>query len=277
MKLYVSLAVPHNGSDLATLAKIIFSNPQIDDLRPLGKNIFDLNSKWVKRQDLPTTVYYQGKNDGIVPEESSEGYDNRHLDIKYSDDDHSSILSPASPNYIVIVSIIKQLKAVLDEDEHDEEKNDDKINVKVFHFENFDREKGDTSIGQRFAGAILNELLTRNINAGQTDVEPKFQLIGSRQAPPHAEVKEFKEYMRSIIPAVTIHGYIEQYNGETPKYYAMVKLTYHPVGISETTHVAKRIEFEDTLESMQENGAKAADLVQKVLQEIAESLANTDE
>jgi hypothetical protein len=103
--LYLSLAVPHNGSDLATLAKLIFLNPQIKGLAPLGEEINKMNQSWITVDQLPATVYFQGKNDQIVPKTSSIGYDKRKPNIVFSDDDHSSIVVPKNATHVVIRAI----------------------------------------------------------------------------------------------------------------------------------------------------------------------------
>lgn len=92
--LYISLAVPHNGSNLASLGRMIYSNPQIKGLQPLSEEISGLNQRWVKSIGLPDTYYFQGKADDIVPPNSSEGIDRRTISPIYSDDDHFSIVTP---------------------------------------------------------------------------------------------------------------------------------------------------------------------------------------
>jgi len=113
VKLFVSLSVPHNGSNLADLGKIIVNNPQVKDLAPLEKNINDLNNRWIKSKTLPPTVYHQGLYDRVVPPTSSIGLDSRDVKVIYSDDDHFSILSPESKDDVVIQSILRQLKTAL--------------------------------------------------------------------------------------------------------------------------------------------------------------------
>lgn len=113
IKLFISLSVPHNGSNLADLGKIIVNNPQVKDLAPLENNINNLNNKWIKSKILPSTIYHQGLYDRVVPPTSSIGLDSRDVKVIYSDDDHFSILEPESKDDVVIQSILRQLKVVL--------------------------------------------------------------------------------------------------------------------------------------------------------------------
>lgn len=106
--LFISLCVPNNGSNLANLGRFILNNPNLKDLAPLSNIIDTTNRKWINQsivELLPETIYFQGKNDTIVPKESSIGYESRDIQIVYSDDDHSSILSPNSSKSIVMKSI----------------------------------------------------------------------------------------------------------------------------------------------------------------------------
>lgn len=103
---YFSLAVPHNGSNLANLGKAILHNPHVKDLAPLENFINSINVKWLSLDNLPQTTYYQGKADEIVPKTSSIGYDRRQIEPVFSDDDHFSILRPESKNSVVVKSII---------------------------------------------------------------------------------------------------------------------------------------------------------------------------
>lgn len=111
VKLYISLAVPHNGSNLALLGKAIFNNPQIEDLKSLGERIDDLNREWISRSSvLPETIYYQGAYDEVVPKTSSVAYDARNnTEVVYSDTDHFSILDYKDESNVVVGSIIKEI------------------------------------------------------------------------------------------------------------------------------------------------------------------------
>lgn len=114
INLFLSLAVPHNGSNLADIGKIILSNPQVKDLAPLETNIHQLNSARVKSKHLPITVYYQGQYDRIVPPTSSISYDQREaVEVVYTEHDHFSILKPTSNQEVIVISIIQQLKKAL--------------------------------------------------------------------------------------------------------------------------------------------------------------------
>jgi hypothetical protein len=108
VELFLSLCVPHNGSKIADLAKVILSNPNVVDLAPLSALIDQVNRGWIDGKTaelLPETIYFQGKNDFVVPNESSAGYDSRDVQIVSSVDDHSSILTPSDSESIVIVAI----------------------------------------------------------------------------------------------------------------------------------------------------------------------------
>lgn len=106
--LLLLLAVPNNGSSLANLGKLILNNPNVQDLQPLSKIIDNVTRNWINpkvTKCLPETIYYQGKNDKIVPKTSSNGYEARETEIVYSEDDHGSILTPDNSNTVVIQSI----------------------------------------------------------------------------------------------------------------------------------------------------------------------------
>lgn len=116
INLFISLAVPHNGSNLANIGGLLLSNPNIEDLAPLSNIIDTVNRDWIgirNKNLIPRTIYFQGKNDNIVPNNSSSGYDPREkgkeYDIIYTDDDHFSILQPENEKSILIVSIKNEL------------------------------------------------------------------------------------------------------------------------------------------------------------------------
>jgi hypothetical protein len=140
INLYVSLSVPHKGSNLANLGRIIFGNPQIQNLQPLNEKINEMNEDWIKYPKLlPPTIYFQGKYDDIVPNTSSKGFDIREIEIVYTDDDHTGIVRPKSKEDIVIRAIKQRLKKLFEiSEESSVHKNDSKkiIQDDVFsHYE----------------------------------------------------------------------------------------------------------------------------------------------
>jgi pimeloyl-ACP methyl ester carboxylesterase len=46
VKLYVSLATPHNGSDLATIGNALIENIQIKALKPLAEGVIKMGNEW---------------------------------------------------------------------------------------------------------------------------------------------------------------------------------------------------------------------------------------
>jgi len=116
ISLYVSIAVPHNGTKLADLAKIVFNSPQLDDLKPLQEHNHIITQTWINsRNELPRTIYHQGKLDTIVPKTSAVGFDPRpDLEVVYSNHDHTSIIRPKSPYDVVVASTSKALIALVE-------------------------------------------------------------------------------------------------------------------------------------------------------------------
>lgn len=112
IKLYISLATPHSGSNLATVGKTIINNFQVKDLSPLSDSISTMNDEWVKCKQLPKRLYAQGSYDKIVPNVSSVSYDRDNQEIIFSDDDHFSIITPSKKS-VVVDAIVKELKDLL--------------------------------------------------------------------------------------------------------------------------------------------------------------------
>lgn len=113
VKLYISLATPHSGSDLATFGSKIIPNVQVKDLAPLSENIQRLNNDWVQCKNLPERFYIQGLSDDIVPEASGIALDRDKQQPIYSDDDHFSIIIPDNENDVVVHAVVKELKEFL--------------------------------------------------------------------------------------------------------------------------------------------------------------------
>lgn len=106
VELIISLAVPHNGSNLALWGKALLKNIQIDGLAPLNDIITKLTQEWIDGKDTnPNIVYLQGKYDTVVSETSAIAFDANPKDIRYCDDDHSSIAKPTSQTSLVYLTI----------------------------------------------------------------------------------------------------------------------------------------------------------------------------
>lgn len=121
IQLVVSLAVPHNGSTLATLGNLLLSNAQLNNLEPLNIEISKLTQDWLDNKDCnPGIIYFQGMYDKIVPEASAVAFDVNPKDIRYCDDDHISISKPASSQHLIYVSIKNALLNIDKNQEADE-------------------------------------------------------------------------------------------------------------------------------------------------------------
>lgn len=112
VKLFISLAVPHQGSELATFGSLLSSNIQISDLRPLNETINKINEEWIKVKDrVPNSKYLYGTNDCVVKKNSAiqlgADYDNVHA----INADHGSISCPennSSDVFKIVCKLIKQ-------------------------------------------------------------------------------------------------------------------------------------------------------------------------
>lgn len=117
IKLFISLAVPHQGAEHATLGALVCSNIQIEQLRPINKFITELSQKWVSLQNKPSVKYFYGTSDSIVTKESAISIDNQVTDVIAVNEDHLSITKPESDESLVFVAVKELLSNFLD-DEH---------------------------------------------------------------------------------------------------------------------------------------------------------------
>ena len=92
--MFISLAVPHSGSELATFAKLFSSNINIQELAPIDGIVIDLNNKWVNAKTLPQTKYFYGTWDEIVNKKSAIGINIDSADVYAFEEDHTSICKP---------------------------------------------------------------------------------------------------------------------------------------------------------------------------------------
>ncbi|NOI77502.1 hypothetical protein F0224_17600 [Vibrio coralliilyticus] len=105
IKLFISLAVPHQGASLSVLGGIISDNLQISNLSPVGEFINKLNQKWIDLDSKPTTKYFYGAYDKIVTKYSSIAIDNKEKDVVSIRADHNSISKPTDINTLTCNSI----------------------------------------------------------------------------------------------------------------------------------------------------------------------------
>jgi hypothetical protein len=110
IKLFISLATPHLGSNWGHLGKALFNNLQIEDLTTLSATLDELNREWDELRDkIPNTIYFYGKDDSIVSERSAVAIGADKLDTVACDDDHFSITKPDRPLKNCITGIKRQL------------------------------------------------------------------------------------------------------------------------------------------------------------------------
>ncbi len=110
IKLFISLAVPHLGSDVATFGTLFTSNLQLKDLAPLSETIPKLNDEWERLSRKPNVKYFYGTYDVIVKKDSAIGTDNSKQDIIACSDNHKSICKPAAKNSLVYMATIDFIK-----------------------------------------------------------------------------------------------------------------------------------------------------------------------
>lgn len=110
VKLFVSLAVPHQGASSAVLGSIISSNLQISNLNPVEQFITELNQSWVYLDSKPTTKYFYGGYDNIVTKYSAVAIDNIEKDIVSVAEDHTTICKPENNQAIVYLSVLQFIK-----------------------------------------------------------------------------------------------------------------------------------------------------------------------
>lgn len=114
--LFISLSVPHIGSNLARLGSgLLGGNPQIIDLRAMGKFTTELNLRYADLDPQPYLVYQSGNQDeDIVPEASAIPPNVPAKDTVSTQDDHFSVLLIKDrTNNQLFERIIKELNRIL--------------------------------------------------------------------------------------------------------------------------------------------------------------------
>lgn len=109
IRLFISLAVPHNGATLSVLGNVISGNLQINNLNPVEEFINSLNQKWVNLDLKPTTKYFYGSYDKVVTKHSAVAVDKIEKDIVSVPEDHNSISKPGSSEALICKSVTQFL------------------------------------------------------------------------------------------------------------------------------------------------------------------------
>jgi hypothetical protein len=107
VRLFISLAVPHQGVALSVMGSLISSNLQISNLNPVEQFIVDLNRRWVNLDSKSPTKYFYGSYDKIVTKHSAIAIDKIENDIVSVAENHSSISKPENSSSIVCISVTK--------------------------------------------------------------------------------------------------------------------------------------------------------------------------
>jgi hypothetical protein len=115
----LSLAVPHNGSSIATIVKSVVSHAQIKDLDPLSNKTTGLNNQWLQDSTgkLPKIIYFYGKYDLVVEQNSALGFSNEKQIALFFAADHTNIAKPSSTESSIYKATEQVLLDVISEDE----------------------------------------------------------------------------------------------------------------------------------------------------------------
>ena len=116
IKLFISLAVPHQGAEAATFGKLVSDNLQVEELSPLNDFIHKINDEWLKTSLRPTTKYFYGVHDFVVKKTSAVPIDKERSDSISVDEDHTSITKPENPASTTVIAV-KQI--ILDFEKND--------------------------------------------------------------------------------------------------------------------------------------------------------------
>ncbi len=105
IKLFLSLAVPHHGSSLASPAKLLSSNVQLEQLKTLSDYGTKLCNIWQQNNLRPPTKYFRGLYDDIVDENSAIAIDKVEQDTRTVPEDHESIAKPEDNNNTTFLGV----------------------------------------------------------------------------------------------------------------------------------------------------------------------------
>ncbi|MEX0289745.1 MAG: ABC-three component system protein [Flavobacteriaceae bacterium] len=106
ISMFISLAVPHLGAELATFGKLVSSNVQIEGLSPLNEYLQKINGIWLKASQRPETKYFFGTYDSIVAKTSAVPADKELQDAISVAETHSSICKPEDEETTVFKAVL---------------------------------------------------------------------------------------------------------------------------------------------------------------------------
>ncbi len=106
--LFITLATPHLGEGLASVANVLFNNPQIVDLQLFSNAIHNLTDSWIKKKNLPKRIYFTAQYDDVV-KIGAAGLESEFVKTKHTFSSHSSIINPTNEQEDVVISLKKVL------------------------------------------------------------------------------------------------------------------------------------------------------------------------
>ncbi|WP_434930315.1 ABC-three component system protein [Shewanella sp. HL-SH5] len=105
---YISLATPHRGSFPSLILGPFNLNAK--ELKPLDKDMTELNDKWVENFNiLPKSFYLEAEYDECVGKLSASPNTNKKYKPKVMQEDHTSICKPKDINSLTLKIVKKQL------------------------------------------------------------------------------------------------------------------------------------------------------------------------
>jgi predicted NACHT family NTPase len=117
VKIFFSLAVPHNGVEWATVGKMLYKgNEQLLDLSNTSTVLNDINHRWIQLYiGIPHTVYFYGHADRIVPSTSAISMQHGDKEIVACEDDHYTISKPENRESLIYLTVKNKLITFIEE------------------------------------------------------------------------------------------------------------------------------------------------------------------
>ncbi|MDX5583261.1 ABC-three component system protein, partial [Escherichia coli] len=115
IKGFISLAVPHAGSELASYSSMISSSAQIKDLKVFSDETDSLNREWLASNQTPSSKFIYGTNDLIVNKKSALPIQILAKDSVAVHEDHGTICKPSDTDNNVY-KLVKRFILEIDRD-----------------------------------------------------------------------------------------------------------------------------------------------------------------